>query len=152
MKRHFKIFEFFKNNGPTDSQVVIEKIEWWIDTLSPIREMLGFPIKITDAVRYGEGTSQHYYEHSSSRKGAIDIRPSDTENDQQFVALGLMLAAHPKITRVCWYSPSERFTWGGFHCDCKADKKQLFVNAGNEIDWEYVKPYMFINHITIDKS
>ena len=164
MKRHFNLHEFFRqtNSIVTPDRVqfrfeptIIDKVLWWMDTLSPIREMLGFPIMITDAVRLGEGTSQHYYENKDSVKGAVDMRPLRTwdENyDDQVMQLGLVLAAHPQITRVCYYTPSDRFTYGGFHCDCKTEDKRLFVNHGEEINWQRVKPYEFVDNMTFDKS
>jgi hypothetical protein len=136
---HFKQSEFF-TNGKVTSPETLKKIDAWISLLNPIRETLGFRVKITDGVRFGEGTSQHYYKGN----GAVDLRPVDRENKAKMIALGVALAVNPFIGRVCYYLPSERFKTGGFHIDNKTSGKSLFINRGSQIKWERVELHEFI--------
>lgn len=140
--KHFKRSEFL-SNGSTQNPETLRKIDWWIKELSLIRELCGFPITITDGVRYGEGTSQHYY---SRTNGAVDIRPSDYMNKEQFVRLGAILG-FSQFKRVCFYLPSSRFTYGGFHVDMKEgyDKPMRFINSGVAIDWTRVSKKTFVD-------
>ena len=150
-KVHFGLSEFLKSKTlPFDFEPegqVYEKIKWWILVLSPIRDILGFAITITDRVRLHKGEEsrgQHYYNESWSIKGAVDIRPSDREDSEKFMRLAMVLAAHPAIKRVCYYLPSERFPSGGFHCDNKGDEKVLFINEGKAINWQRVSSTVFV--------
>jgi hypothetical protein len=145
MRKHFTKTEFLKSNtvpnGYFMSTLEIKKVELWIDILNPIRDMLDFPITITDGLRLGEGTSQHFFKTD----GACDLRPSDRSNSGEFLQIGLMLAAHPDIMRVCYYRPSKRFPSGGFHCDRKGMEKKLFINDSDVIDWKKVPASAFVS-------
>lgn len=127
---HFKHNEFFKS-GETDDIHVHVMVDWWKQRLSLHREILGQGVTITDGYRPGTGTSQHHF----TDFGAVDSRPRNVNDKQAFITWGLLLASDPQITRVCFYTPSDRFTWGGFHADCKTDEKKLYVNMGEEINW-----------------
>jgi len=140
--KHFTRSEFF-TNGSTDNPETLTKIDNWINYLSEVRQLVGFKIKITDGVRFGEGTSQHYYRGN----GAVDIRPVDRHDPSKMIALGLALAASKHITRVCYYPPSKRFPTGGFHCDRKIGGKFLFINKGVEIDWERMTEKEYCNFL-----
>ena len=120
IKKHFVQSEFLKSKTIPEGHELTEKdadvILWWSVKLSIIRQMLDFPISVTDGLRLfngGKSRSQHFYNESWSIKGAVDIRPTDRTNSNQFLMLGLALAAHPEIKRVCYYAPSERFPNGG---------------------------------------
>lgn len=147
IKRHFVQSEFLKSSTIPKDYILTPlqeiKISWWIDILSPIRDLLGFPITITNSLRVGNGTSQHFFKGG----GAVDIRPTHKNNSIQFLELGLILAATPKISRVCYYPPSERAEYGIFHCDCKGTEKQLFINDGEEINWVLVEASDFISRL-----
>lgn len=165
MKNYFPLSEFIQASSgiPNDYQIIeaskkskaVDSRSFWRNTLNPIRDMLGFAISITDWLRlhkeFETSRSQHYALEEWSVNGAVDIRPTDKTNKDHFLRLGMMLAADPKIKRVCYYSPSERFTWGGFHCDCQGDTKQLFINSGKEIDWKHVDVVEFVKTISETK-
>ena len=142
---YFKRIEFFTNGDVTDEQTLL-KIDWWIVVLTPIREILGFAIKITDGVRFGDGTSQHYYRQG----GAVDLRPVDRGDKLKMVFLGVALIIASRITRVCYYPPSPNFPTGGFHIDRKAQEKQLFVNVYSQekpVDWKRVTTTEFLHSL-----
>ena len=129
---HFTRKEFM-TNGNVDDPSTLAKIDNWIKWLSPVREVVDFKCKITDGVRFGEGTSQHYYRGN----GAADIRPVDRTNSEQIIALGLALMASKHITRVCYYPPSKLFPTGGFHVDRKIGGKHLFWNIPvDKVSWK----------------
>ncbi len=144
MKDHFPIHEFINASSGIPKDFVpegkaLESINFWKNSLNPIRDMLKFPISITDWIRIHHGEksrSQHYCLEEWSINGAIDLRPSNRNNKEQYFLLASILMVSPIITRVCYYRPSDRFPTGGFHCDCKSEVKQLYINHGQEIDWE----------------
>ncbi len=141
--KHFKRSEFFTGNTKTDNPEVLRKVDWWIDELSLIREVCDFKTKITDGVRQDDSTSQHVY---SRTNGAVDIRPSDTMDKEQFVRLGAILG-FSNFKRVCFYLPSSRFTYGGFHVDMKEgyELPMRFINSGVAIDWTRVSKKSFVD-------
>lgn len=153
MKNYFPTSEFIACSNikghiitPKENQ----SIEFWQTALNPIRSMLGFPIKLTDWLRVHKGEksrSQHYAGEWWSVKGAVDLRPSDRDNRDQFLRLSMLIAASPKIKRACYYVPSSRFPNGGFHLDCKGDEKVLFINEGRAINWKRVNEIEFIKAV-----
>ena len=138
----------FMTNGNVENPATLAKIDNWIIWLSQVRELCGFPIKITDGVRFGEGTSQHYYRGN----GAVDIRPVDRTNADQMMRLGLALTASNMISRVCYYPPSDLFSTGGFHCDRKIGGKHLFWNVPfDSVDWKKINELYFLKRLQEDE-
>ena len=154
MKNYFPTIEFLEASSiGTKHELTskeVQSIRFWQHVLNPLRGALDFPIKITDWLRIHNGEqsrSQHYVNEDWSVKGALDIRPFLKGSKRFNIMLGLVLAAHPKIKRVCYYTQSERFAWGGFHIDCKGEEKRLFINEGAEINWRLVDEVKFIDAI-----
>jgi hypothetical protein len=143
---YFSLTEFIKDEQLDHPQVkersIIPKIKTWIDELDKVRSLVGFPIKITDSVRFGQGSSQHYFNGS----GAIDLRPSLTNYDS-FNRLLLALYANPNINRICYYPPGELFAFGGFHIDKKYRGKHLFISDRDKVDWEHIELYDIVKII-----
>lgn len=134
---YFNLTEFIKDEQLDHPQVkersIIPKIKTWIDELDKVRSLVGFPIKITDSVRFGQGSSQHYFNGS----GAIDLRPSLVDPNN-FLYLLLALYANPNINRICYYPPGELFKYGGFHIDKKYHGKHLFISNPDVVKWERI--------------
>lgn len=132
---YFTLSEFLKDSDVGRPEVgernIIQKVNFWIDELNKVRSLVGFPIKITDSVRWGDGTSQHYYKG----QGAIDCRPVDKYNQDHFYRLGLALYANPNIKRICFYPRGKLFAFGGFHIDAKTPDKQFFISDKDKIIW-----------------
>ena len=143
---YFDINEFISDEIWGNPQIVqrnvIAKINFWANELDKVRALVGFPIKITDCVRIGDGTSQHYF-HG---QGAVDLRPLSCE-PKEFTSLALALCANAHIKRVCYYPPGKLFNYGGFHLDCKTTDKQLFISDKDKIKWEKVSTYHFIKEL-----
>lgn len=143
---YFKLTEFIKDDQLDHPQVeqrnIILKIKTWIDELNKVRSLVGFPIKITDSVRFGQGSSQHYFNGA----GAIDLRPLFPNYDN-FNRLLLALYANPNINRICYYPPGELFTYGGFHIDKKHKGKHLFISDRHKVDWNRIELYDIVKII-----
>ena len=134
---YFNLTEFIKDEQLDHPQLkdrnIIPKIKTWIDELDKVRSLVGFPIKITDSVRFGQGTSQHYFNGA----GAIDLRPS-LIGGSNFLYLLLALYSNPNINRICYYPSGELFQYGGFHIDKKYSGKHLFVSDKDTVKWERI--------------
>ncbi len=132
---YFTLSEFLKDSDVGRPEVgernIIQKVNFWIDELNKVRSLVGFPIKITDSVRWGDGTSQHYF----NGQGAIDCRPLNTVNRENFYLLGLALYANPNIKRICYYPPGELFAYGGFHIDAKSVFKEFYISDKDRVKW-----------------
>ena len=141
----FKSHEFTRNIS-WDIQVqdnTLFKIDDCIDRLNELRSQAGFPIKITDGIRVGNGTSQHFF-HGD---GAVDIRPANPGKpgyDHQVHILGLLLTENESVFRVCYYPPGKLFFAGGFHLDRKIPDKQLFISHPDRVEWTLVDRKNFI--------
>ena len=134
------------NNGIPGDKEIIDKVFQWCDILNPIRNVCNFPIKITDGVRLGDGTSQHYFKGG----GAVDLRPWYNE-PYSFITLGDLLIHNPDIYRVCYYMPGQRFKWGGFHVD-KKPGQHLWIDDGiGNVDWRNVEFEEFMKTIAKTK-
>ena len=133
---YFKLSEFIKDSDLDRPEVkdrdIIAKIKFWQLELDKVRPLVGFPIKITDSVRWGDGTSQHYYKS----QGAIDLRPLDKYDQDQFYRLGLALYANPNIKRICFYPKGKLFAFGGFHIDCKTPERNFYISDPDKIIWK----------------
>ena len=72
---YFKLTEFISDDQLDHPQLaqrkILPQINTWINELEKVRSSVGFPIKITDSVRRGDGTSKTYFNGA----GAIDLRP-----------------------------------------------------------------------------
>ena len=134
---YFKIEEFIPDEIFDHPQIkernIIEKVNHWYSELNKVRSLVGFPIKITDCVRIGNGTSQHYFNGS----GAVDLRPS-LIGGSNFLYLLLALYSNPNINRICYYPPGKLFEYGGFHIDKKYSGKHLFVSDKDTVKWERI--------------
>lgn len=143
---YFSLTEFIStellNNQQVSDRHIVSKINFWINELNKVRSLVGFPIKITDCVRIGDGESQHYF-HG---QGAVDLRPLSCE-PEEFIRLALALCANPNIKRVCYYPPGNLFQYGGFHVDCKTTDKRLFVSDKDKVKWEKISQYHFIKEL-----
>lgn len=133
---YFTLSEFLKDSDVGRPEIgqrdIVQKLSFWMIELTKVRSLVGFPIKITDSVRWGDGDSQHYFKG----QGAIDCRPLDKHNQEFFYMLGLALFANPNIKRICYYPKGELFPFGGFHIDAKTPDKQFFISNPNEVLWE----------------
>lgn len=143
---YFKIEEFIPDDIFEHSQIdernIIKKVNYWVNELNKVRSLVGFPIKITDCVRIGDGTSQHYF-HG---QGAVDLRPLSKEKGE-FASLGFALCANAHIKRVCYYPPGKLFAYGGFHIDCKTTERQFFISDKDKVKWEKVSVYHFMKEL-----
>lgn len=143
---YFALTEFISDELLNHDQIadrhIIAKINFWVNELNKVRALVGFPIKITDCVRIGDGTSQHYF-HG---QGAVDLRPLSCE-PEEFTSLGLALCANAHIKRVCYYPPGKLFKYGGFHLDCKTTDKRLFRSDKDKVKWEKLSTYHFIKEL-----
>lgn len=135
---YFKITEFIPEDKLDHPQIeerdIIKKLSKWTIELTKVRSLVDFPIKITDAVRFGIGGSQHYF----YGEGAIDLRPSLVDPNN-FLYLLLALYANPNFKRICYYPPGRLFTYGGFHIDKKYHGKHLFISNPDVVKWERIE-------------
>ena len=134
---YFSLTEFISDDQLDHPQLaqrkILPKINTWINELDKVRSLVGYPIKITDSVRWGNGTSQHYFNGA----GAIDLRPVLVDPNN-FLYLLLALYANPNINRICYYPPGELFAYGGFHIDKKYHGKHLFISNSDVVKWDVI--------------
>lgn len=149
MKRYFSITEWLKS-ARTDDIDILRKIEWWADTLTPVREKLGEPVIITHGLRSGTGTSQHYFK----MMGATDLRPALSADNywESFERLGKLLEDVQQIKRICVYPPGALFPNGGYHIDAKTIDRQLFVSDADEVNWKFLGKYDYFDTIANSNS
>jgi hypothetical protein len=117
---YFSLTEFISDDQLDHPQLaqrkILPKINTWINELDKVRSLVGFPIKITDSVRWGP----------------VLVDPNN------FLYLLLALYANPNINRICYYPPGELFAYGGFHIDKKFHGKHLFISNGDVVKWEII--------------
>lgn len=158
MKNYFPYKEFIECSNVPNSRILTPKesksMEFWQNTFNPLRDIANFPVSLTNWLRVYKGEnsrSQHFANETWSEVGAIDSRPTRGNNKDHFVTWALLLMAHPNIKRVCWYEPSDRFGYGGFHCDGKGDEKMFYINSGSKIDWQVCDEAEMIESIFMTK-
>lgn len=130
-KNYFKRVEFFKKvNLFYVTGEVVNKIDYHIELLNPIREVLGIPIHISknsgfrprayELARGRSGNSQHTF----AGRGAVDVT-CDPKRLEDLVTL-LKTSGY---TRICYY-PKQKF----IHCDLKYSNLVTFLaNSGRWI-------------------